>query len=404
MTFTSRYRSPQDFGARLHGRAQDVVFVSAQFGTPGDGLEDQIDQAVARLSAALADAGVTPGDVVKLGVFYHRSLIADEPAILARIRAAFPSEPAPVVSAIPLHVLVGGALIQIEAIALHPEGARHAQRQAVAASGACQEDGFSAAVRAGDLVFVGAQMSRDAAGHTLYTDDIVAQAQVTIGNIGTALGELGADLSCVAKLNTYYVGHGTTEDWTRAARVRSDAFRKPGPGATGVPVPGPYPAGLLLRQEAIGIVDPDGSAAPRDTSWPEGLWDWPVPVSFEQGLKINSLLILGGQISANPQGEAVYPGDLRAQARNTMEWIGRILAGFGAGMDDLAKVTVFVATAGGDEDIAGVLEEITPFFRATIPALTVVPLARLGRTGLEIEIEGVGAIASPEVSLPDVPG
>ncbi|WP_018388925.1 RidA family protein [Ancylobacter sp. FA202] len=384
----SRYRSTDAFGARAQRRAQDIVFVSAQFGDPADGLEVQIDQAVAGVIAALAQAGAGPGDVVKLGLFYHRSLIASESLILSRLRAAFPAEPPPVVTAIPLHALVGGVLVQVEAIALHPGGDRHSQRVAAAPADAA---GFSPALRCGDLVFVGAQMSRDGQGQTLHHGDIVGQAKATIGHIGEALEELGADLSCVAKLNTYYVGHGTTEDWAMAARVRSDAFRKPGPGATGVPVPGPYPADILIRQEAIGLVAPDGTAAPRATSWPEGTWDWPIPVSFEQGLKINDLLILGGQISANPQGEAVFPGDLAAQARNTMECIGRILAGFGAGIDDLVKVTVFIATEGGDAEIAVVLDALIPFFSDGLPALTLVPLSRLGLTGLEIEIEGVGA-------------
>lgn len=385
----SHYSSPRDFGASAFGRAQDIVFLSAQFGHPADGLEAQIDQAVAKIIAALTDAGAAPGDVVKLGIFYDNALTAREPLILSRVATAFPAEPAPVVTAIPLHALVAGALIQIEAIALHPGGERHAQRKA-AATGA----GFSRAVRAADLVFVGAQMSSDAQGATLHGGDIVGQAKATIANISDALVEVGADLACVAKLNTYYVGHGTTEDWSMAARVRSDAFRKPGPGATGVPVPGPYPNDVLIRQEAIGLVAPNGTPAHRDTSWPEGTWDWPIPVSFEQGLKINDLLILGGQISANPQGEAVFPGDLAAQARNTMECIGRILAGFGAGIDDLAKVTVFIATEGDDADIACVLDAITPFFSGRLPALTLVPLARLGLTGLEIEIEGIGAMRS----------
>ena len=388
----SHYLSPSDFGASLHGRAQDIVFLSAQFGNPADGLEEQIDQAVGKIVGALKEAGAAPGDVVKLGIFYHRSLTASEPAILARVRSAFGGDPAPVVTAIPLHFLVSGALFQIEAIALHPEGSRHAQRKAVAAAGSAP--GFSRAVRAGDLVFVGAQMSRDAQGATLHAGDIVGQAKATMSNISNALNEVGADLSCVAKLNTYYVGQGTTEDWTMAAQVRSDAFRKPGPGATGVPVPGPYPDDLLIRQEAIGLVAPDGTAAHRDTSWPEGTWDWPIPVSFEQGLKINDLLITGGQISANPKGEAVFPGDLAAQARNTMECMRDILAGFGASIDDLAKVTVFIATEGGDSDIACVLKEIAPFFSGRLPALTLVPLSRLGLTGLEIEIEGIGAVRS----------
>jgi len=375
--------------ARKFALAQDLLFVSAQSAGSGGPLRDQVGQVLAKLKAILAEAGASLEDVAKVGIFYHQSVLDQEKAILAQVREAFRADVPPVVTAIPLHNLPGDDLVQIEVIAIQPGGRRSRSRQAAAPSAL---DSFSDALRCDDVVFVGARMARDADGATLHRNDIVSQAKTTIANIGKALNGVGAGIASVAKLNTYYVGFGTTEDWSMAARVRSDAFTKPGPGATGVPVPGPYPDGLLLRQEAIALVDPDGTPAHRDTSWPEGVWDWPIPVSFEQGLKLNDLLILGGQISASTAGEAVHPGDLAAQAREVMETISAILAGFDATCDDLAKVTVMYATKGGRSDLDTVIAAISPFFRNGLPAFTMVPLARLGLDQIEIEIEGIGAV------------
>lgn len=374
--------------ARPVAYAQDLFFISAQSADPALSLREQVTQVLGKLEEILGGAGASFRSVAKIGIFYHQSVLELEEAILSQVLDSFRMEVPPVVSAIPLHHIPGNGLIQIELIGTQPGGKRSQSRVAPAPSGL---DGFSDVLRCGDVVFVGAKMARGSNGATLHEKDIVAQAKVTMANIRGALNEVGADLPSVAKLNTYYVGHGTVEDWSMAAQVRSDAFTKPGPGATGVPVPGPYPNGLLLRQEAIAIVNPDGSAVHRDTSWPEGTWDWPIPVSFEQGLKLNDLLITGGQISATITGEAVHPGDLVAQARQTMETISSILAGFGASCDYLAKVTVFYATKGDQSDIDAVLAVIAPFFTKGLPALTLVPLAKLGLDNLEIEIEGVGS-------------
>jgi enamine deaminase RidA (YjgF/YER057c/UK114 family) len=375
--------------ARPFGRSQDVIFISAQSAAPDQPATaiEQLEIAVAKVAAALALAGASLSDVVKLGLFYHNDLVAQEPAVLARLRELVPGTPAPVLTAIPLPCIPNGGLLQLEAIAIDPASPRSAARRT-----APGRYGFSSAVRAADLVFVGAQMSVDEAGNTLHGGDIVAQAKATITNLARALEQVGADASCIAKLNTYYVGFGTTADWSMAARVRSDAFVKPGPGATGVPVPGPYPAGQLIRQEALGLVNEDGTAAARRTSWPKGVWDWPIPVSFEQGLELNGMIITGGQVACTVTGQALHPKDLGKQTLNVMGCIASILGGLGHTVDCLGKVTVFYATDGDPADIDTVMSRIEPFFANGLPALTLVPLKKLGIDDVEIEIEGVGAI------------
>ena len=386
-----RATTSQIGNARPFARAQDLIFVSAQSAANSDTLQKQTEEVLQKLASILRQGGASFSDVAKVGIFYHQSELEREMVILDQVRRAFRADLPPVVTAIPLHHLPNDDLIQIELIATEPGGRRS---QSLRAAGPNAIDGFSDALRCDDIVFVGGKMARDANGATLHQGDIVAQAKATISNIKQALNGVGVGMPSVAKLNTYYVGYGTTEDWTMAARVRSDAFTKPGPGATGVPVPGPYPGGLLLRQEAIAVVDRRGEPAHRDTSWPAGNWNWPIPMSFEQGLKLNDLIVLGGQISATTTGEAVHPGDLAGQAKRIMETISAILAGFSATCDQLAKITIFYATQGGRADIDTVISAVAPFFKNGLPALTLVPLAKLGLDHLEIEIEGLGAVHS----------
>lgn len=375
--------------AAVFGRAQDLIFISAQTSAPElpTGWRNQLDLTINRLIAGLEKAGVSPAALVKIGLFYDQALVENESDIVAAIRGSFGDDIKPVLSAIPLPAIPQGALLQIEAIALDPAGRRSATKVSHPAL-----NGFSRVVRADDLIFVGAQMSVDEAGRTKHEGDVVAQAETTISNIRDALNLVGADLSCVVKLNTYYVGTGTTEDWMRAARVRSDAFVKPGPGATGVPVPGPYPDGLLIRQEVIGIVNPDGTAASRRTSWPEGVWNWPIPVSFEQGLELNNLIITGGQIPSTTTGEALFPRNLGQQTINTMGCIASILGGLGQNVDCLGKVTIYYATSGDPKEAETIVSRVAPFFASGLPALTLVPLERLGISDVDIEIEGIGSI------------
>lgn len=374
--------------AAVFGRAQDLVFISAQTSAPElpDGWRNQLELTIGRLVAALSEAGVTPAAMVKIGLFYEQSLVEEETEIIGAIRKAFGDDVEPVLSAIPLPAIPHGALLQIEAIAIDPAGKRSAKVTHP------DLNGFSRVVRADDLIFVAAHMSVDESGKTQHEGDVVAQAEATISNIRQALDLVGADLSCVVKLNTYYVGTGTTEDWTRAARVRSDAFVKPGPGATGVPVPGPYPAGILVRQEVIGIVNSDGTAAARRTSWPKGVWDWPIPVSFEQGLELNDLIISGGQIPSTTSGDALFTGNLGQQTINTMGCIASILGGLGQNVDCLGKVTIFYATNGHPDEVEAIMSRVAPFFASGLPALTLVPLKRLGISNVDIEIEGIGSI------------
>src|SRR5687768_9191877 len=408
---TLRHVSPPDHWnwripvTHRHGTRHDaLMFVGGQADLdakgnvvhPGD-LARQTDACMRHVRSVVESLGGRFEDVVKLNVFYAGGRLADEIALLQRIRRHVAGDIAPVISLVALpHLAYPGMAITIDAVAVD-NGDGRMPRSAAHTTDHWQwpiDAEFSHGIRCGELLFIAAQSARDASGAIQYREDIVSQAQLTIDNIARVLDAMSADLDDVVKLNTWFVGFGTDEDWRRAARVRSEAFRYPGPGATGVPAPEPYPDGGLIRQDCWAVRAADGSRLPRSLSWPKGHWDWPIRVTFQQGVKVRNLIFLGGQYACDAAGKAQNPGDRRAQTRITMEFIRSILDGFGASMDDLVMSKCFYLSDGTAEALHENLAIRSSCFSDPAGATTNVALKTMGLEGLMLEIEGIAILDS----------
>jgi enamine deaminase RidA (YjgF/YER057c/UK114 family) len=373
--------------------AQSDLDKAGNVNNPGDRAR-QTDACMKHVAAVLEALEGRVEDIVKLNVFYVAGTLDDEVALLRQIRGHVRANPPPVISLVALPSLAyAGMAVTIEAVAIdskEPRTVATPTRHWPWPQGA----EFSHGIRCAEFLFVAAQMARDASGRIQYLDDIAAQAKLTIDNIGRVLDAMGADLDDVVKLNTWYVGFGTDEDWRRAARIRSEAFRYPGPGATGVPVPNRYPDGGLIRQECWAMRAVDGARLPWSLSWPKGHWDWPMRVTFQQGVKVANMIFLGGQYACDIRGLAQAPDDREGQTRITMEFIKSVLAGFGATMDDLVKTTCFYKSDGTPEALHANLAIRSGYFSDPAAATTSVPLATMGLEGLMLEIEGIAVLGS----------
>jgi enamine deaminase RidA (YjgF/YER057c/UK114 family) len=409
MNIASRHVSPAGHWSwripvrHRHGtRAGRLLFVAAQADldgrgavrNPGDRLR-QADTCMAHITRVLEAMDGRIEDIVKLNVFYVAGSADDEVELLRRIRSRVRASPPPVISLVALARLAyPGMAVVIDAVAVDNADGRAPRSVAAPPRHWAWPRGaeFSHGMRCGEFLFVAAQSARDADGRIQYADDIASQAQLTIHNIAAVLGAMGADLDDVVKLNTWYVGFGTDEDWRRAARIRSEAFRYPGPGATGVPVPARYPDGALIRQECWAMRGVDGARLPWSLSWPKGHWDWPMRVSFQQGVKVGHMIFLGGQYACDIEGRAQQPDAREAQTRITMEFIKSVLAGFGASMDHLVKTTCFYKSDGTPEALHANLAIRSSYFSDPAAATTSVPLATMGLEGLMLEIEGIAML------------
>lgn len=400
-----KYASPPNWWSwriptvNAHGtRADSVIFVGGQADLDGNGnvrspglVMPQVDAAIERVFQVIEHLGGQRQDLVKLLVFHVGDTLEHEHALLRRIRSRIVGDTPPVITVIPLPRLPYGVAVLIDAIAID-DAHRGATSHAADLSGHWgwpSDAEFSHGLRCGEFLFVGGQMARDESGNMRHRGDIVAQAHLTITNIARVLEALGADIDDVVKLNTWYVGYGTDTDWRRAAQIRSNAFRYPGPGATGVPVPRAYPDGGLIRQECWAMRAIDGSKLPRSLSWPHGHWDWPMRVSFQQALKIGKWIFLGGQVALNTQGKTIEPGDMALQTRVNMDFIRNLLAGFDVNLQHMVKLTCFYKSHGDAASLHENLAIRSAYFDHIGPASTSVPLENLGFEDVMLEIEGI---------------
>jgi enamine deaminase RidA (YjgF/YER057c/UK114 family) len=245
------------------------------------------------------------------------------------------------------------------------------------------------------MIFVSGQSPVDAAGNLELPGDIVGQTKLVMARIGRILSSFGAGFDDVVKMNRWYVGRGTVEDFEPAALACAAHFSEPGPAATGVPLPRHAREGQEVRIEVVAMLGEDGSRLKRRHAWPDSLWDWHVHLPYKHGLKCEDMIFLGGQVSLDKQGRAVHPNDLAAQTRQAMTHIGTILKDLGAGYGDVCKVmTVYEGRCGAD-DLHENLAIRSSFFEDPGPATTGVPLPKLAYPEMVIEID-IFAMAEPD--------
>ena len=377
----------------------EMIFVSGQADIdiagntmcPGD-LAAQTEAVMDHVVTVLEELDADLEDVVKLVVFYVERGEGVERALLGQLGRRFAGAVAPAVMPVPLPALAyPGMMVEIEAIAMRgQDGARMARTAAAPADH--WDWPFSHGVRCGEMIFVGAQMPLDAGGGVRAPGDPVAQARINIENLGRVLAELGAELDDVCRLNTFYVGYGTTADWSQAAQVRGNAFTWPGPVGTGVPVPALYPDGLTITQEAVAMRGTDGAKLARQAVRPEAHWDWPIPVNFQQGVKVGRMIFVGGQVCQDTKGRVVHPDDMVRQTVITMEAVRRVLEAYGAVFDDVVKVNCFYKGGADYEALHQNLSIRSASFTRPGPTTTGIPLTDLALEGLEIEVEAYAMV------------
>jgi 2-iminobutanoate/2-iminopropanoate deaminase len=116
----------------------------------------------------------------------------------------------------------------------------------------------------------------------------------------------------------------------------------------------------------------------------------PPPIShYANGVRAGDLVFVSGQVALDGEGRLVGPGDVIAQTRQVLENVKAVLAAGGATLDDVVKVTVFLANA---DDRPRVNEVRQAYFGANRPASTLVEVSRLALAGLLVEIEAIAVV------------
>lgn len=355
---------------------------------PGD-TQSQTRNAMKNFSRVLEELDCDFADVVMLWCFYVSDGSVDESEFLETAAACLEGDATPAVTAIPVPYLAyDGLQVEIEGCAMRRENGDRIPRTHGAGKGFSPlPRPFSQGVRSGKMIFVSAQSPVDAAGSVLHPGNIVAQTRQVMSQIAEILAGFGATFDDVVKTNRWYAGEAGIDDFEPAALACAAYFNEPGPAATGIPVPRLADPGIKVKISMIAMLGEDGSRLPRRHVWPDSLWDWHVHLPYQHGLKCEEMIFLGGQVSLDRHGVAVYPGDLGAQTHQAMAHIGTLLNELGAGYDDVCKVTTVYSGECGEEALNANLPIRASYFSDPGPATTSIPLPVLAYENMMVEID-----------------
>lgn len=103
---------------------------------------------------------------------------------------------------------------------------------------------------------------------------------------------------------------------------------------------------------------------------------------YSQGIAAGNMLFVSGQGPLDAEG-AIVPGDIEAETRLTMDNVKAIVEAGGFTMDDVVKVSVYLASLAEFNRFNAVY---VTYFNAPYPARTCV---EAGLDGIKVEIDAI---------------
>jgi len=121
-------------------------------------------------------------------------------------------------------------------------------------------------------------------------------------------------------------------------------------------------------------------------------WEWSKAFGFSQAVEVRGaerVLICSGQTAIAADGSPPASSDMGEQVEKAFENLGVVLQAAGLAASDVVRVNYY--TTDVDELIAVLGPLASEFFGETLPASTLLGIARLAFPQLKIEIEATAA-------------
>ncbi len=263
-----------------------------------------------------------------------------------------------------------------------------------ASSGAAQ------AVRAGNLILVGGQMSLDEQGRVVGSD-IATQARNAFEALKRVLAEAGAGMQEVVKHNIYFQCDGGDAEVGRFLdeidRVRLDYFTDPGPTTTETRV-GLDREGALIQIDAWAFV-----GEPRERLMPPGHWSWSKTLPFTHGWKVGDMIFVGGQRSLDSRGNVLGVGDIEIQTDQAFRNLDTMLRAGGGDRNSLMRQNTYFRFFGQGREVTDYWEKMTNVRRRymSVPSAAGAGLRIIGfpNSAELIQVEGIGVLGEDKQRL-----
>ena len=116
----------------------------------------------------------------------------------------------------------------------------------------------------------------------------------------------------------------------------------------------------------------------------------PEPIShYTDAVRAGNTIYVSGQGAIAEDGTLVGRGDVATQTRKVLDNMTLALAAAGATLDDVVKVTVYLANV---DDRPKVNEVRKAYFKDNKPASTLIEISRFAIEGMLIEIEAIAVV------------
>jgi enamine deaminase RidA (YjgF/YER057c/UK114 family) len=118
----------------------------------------------------------------------------------------------------------------------------------------------------------------------------------------------------------------------------------------------------------------------------------PEVAGFSSAVKVGLTLYLSGQVALDSAARIVGPGDLRLQARQSLDNLVRLVRAARGLPGDVVKLTVYVAGLGPES--AQAIRDVSAdvFVEQPAPAITIVGVESLPVPGLLVAVDGIAVL------------
>jgi len=118
---------------------------------------------------------------------------------------------------------------------------------------------------------------------------------------------------------------------------------------------------------------------------------WESGYGYSQAVKVGDTIYVSGQVDHDETGKVLYPGAMEPQMRQAYANVKRVLAHFGATMDNIVDEILFVVDMDAAMQARGRLKDEV-FGQAVLPAATIVQIQRLALPDFMVEIRVIARV------------
>lgn len=244
---------------------------------------------------------------------------------------------------------------------------------------------LSAAMRGGDLVFVGGMVATDSATGDRLQVTVAAETRQILANIGNLLEAAGSSLAHVVKVNVLIYSMLEYENMNSVYRE----FFPADPPARTV-CGGKLIGGHKVEVDCIALAGAGEPEAPTDRvhraviepANPKLNVSRNANLPHSPGITAGDYIFLSGMGPVDPVTGGRNLGPIDEQIRQTLRNMAHLLESGGSGLDRIVKMTVVLADSADYDEMNRVWRE---FFPVDPPARTTCALQLSNGNGVEIE-------------------